>query len=275
MELENPQLNPTVEKAPESQPMSEQPIAKPGVWPAWPTIGFSAVIFAIYMFIQSMVVIVYFIFYMANQVAANTYLDPFTMVTDLISNGLLLSLATILSAIAGAGAIILFIKIRKGISISEYLGLKSFAKKNILIIIGIAIILIAASAVIDRFFPQSQNANFTVDAFNTAIWPPLLGIAVVIFAPLFEEGFFRGFLFVGLVKSKLGAIGTILLTSICWAALHIQYDLYGILTIFVLGIILGIVRLKTGSLWTVLILHGLWNLTAIIATVLYVNGVGT
>jgi len=64
------------------------------------------------------------------------------------------------------------------------------------------------------------------------VWVPLFGIAAVVFAPLFEEGFFRGFLFVGFKQSRLGSFGTILITSAAWAALHIQYDLYGILLYF-------------------------------------------
>jgi uncharacterized protein len=275
MELENPQPNPPAENLTISESISIQPPLDKGVWPVWSTIGFSAVIFLVYIFFQSVVAIIFSIFYLMNQYAANPNLDPLKMIKDLTSNGLLLSLATIISAVAGAGAIILFIKMRKGLSISEYLGLKSLSKKNILFIIGIGILLIAVSSVLDRFFPQSQNANFTIDAYNTAVSPVLLGIAVVIFAPLFEEGFFRGFLFVGLQKSRLGAIGTIILTSAMWAALHIQYDLYGILSILVLGIVLGIVRFKTGSLWATLLLHALWNLAAIIGTMLYVNGIGS
>jgi uncharacterized protein len=275
MELKNPQPNPPAENLPISESISTQPPLEKSVWPVWSTIGFSAVIFAVYIFFQSVVAIIFSIFYLMNQYAANPNLDPLKMIKDLTSNGLLLSLATIISALAGAGAIILFIKMRKGLSISEYLGLKSLSKKSILFSIVIGILLIAVSSVLDRFFPQSQNANFTIDAYNSAISPVLLGIAVVIFAPLFEEGFFRGFLFVGLQKSRLGAFGTIILTSAMWAALHIQYDLYGILSILVLGIVLGIVRFKTGSLWATLLLHALWNLAAIIGTVIYVNGIGS
>jgi uncharacterized protein len=243
-----------------------------GVWAFWPTIGFSVAIFAIYIVAQSAVAIVFAIIKVIQQVSNNPDLDPVQLIMSLTSNGLLLSLATIVSALAGVGAIILFVKLRKNISISEYLGLKPFRKNTLWVLLILGAVLIVASSGLDRFFPQSQNTNFTIEAYNTSFWPFLLGIAVVIFAPLFEESFFRGFLFVGLLQSRLGAIGTIVLTAAGWAALHIQYDLYGILSILVLGIILGIVRLKTGSLWAVMILHALWNLAAIIGTALYVNG---
>lgn len=113
-----------------------------------------------------------------------------------------------------------------------------------------------------------------VDAYKTSVWPVLLGIAVVIFAPVFEEAFFRGFLFVGLEHSSIGPIGTIILTAVTWALLHIQYDIFGMVTILVLGVVFGIVRLKTGSLWSTILLHAIWNLVAIVGTALYVNGIG-
>lgn len=284
--------NPRPEQSQNSQlpgdfsPVSPQDIGTPvspvdtppkrnGVWPFWPTIGFSAAIIAVYIFSQTLVTIIFASIYIIQQYNINSNLDLITTIQSLTTNGLLLSLATIFSALAGAAAIVLFVKLRKGITLSEYMGLKLFNKKTLIFIIVLAIVLIIISSVIDRFFPQSKNTDFTIDAYNSAVWPGLLAIAVVIFAPLFEEGFFRGFLFAGLKQTRLGGTGTILITSAGWAALHIQYDVYGIISIFVLGIVLGIVRLKTDSLWSVLILHALWNLAAIAATALYVNGIGT
>jgi membrane protease YdiL (CAAX protease family) len=52
--------------------------------------------------------------------------------------------------------------------------------------------------------------------------------------------------------------------SIVWSSLHIQYDFWGMSTIFMFGLILGIARLKTDSLWSPLLMHSLWNLAATI-----------
>jgi uncharacterized protein len=252
----------------------EEPPKKPGIWSFWPSMGFSAAIFAIYFFVQALVFIIFASIYIVGQYNSNTNLDLIRAIQNLTTNGLLLSLATIFSALGGTAAIILFVKMRKGISVSEYLGLKSFNNKTLIFVVILSIVLIVVSSYLDRLFPQSQNSNFTIEAYKTSVWPLLLGVAVVIFAPLFEEGFFRGFLFVGLKQTFLGGSGAILITSAGWAALHIQYDIYGIISIFALGIVLGIVRLKTNSLLAVLILHALWNLASITATALHVNGIG-
>jgi hypothetical protein len=100
----------------------------------------------------------------------------------------------------------------------------------------------------------------------------LFWIGVIIFAPAFEEVFFRGFLFEGFRYSRIGVVGAIVLTSLIWAALHMQYDPFEMFLVFLMGLLLGILRYKTGSLWSPLLMHSLNNLAATIELVLYVGG---
>jgi uncharacterized protein len=94
----------------------------------------------------------------------------------------------------------------------------------------------------------------------------LLWVAVVVCAPWGEEVFFRGFLFKGWLHSVLGGWGTVLLTSLIWAVIHLQYDLYGITTIFVGGLLLGYARLKSGSIYPPILMHTLMNVLAMTQT---------
>ena len=90
--------------------------------------------------------------------------------------------------------------------------------------------------------------------------------ALIVAAPLFEELFFRGFLFKGLETSFLGTAGTIIVTSGIWAAIHLQYDAYGIATVFILGLLLGVARAQEGTLLLPLGMHSAANLVAAIET---------
>ena len=90
-------------------------------------------------------------------------------------------------------------------------------------------------------------------------YPIFLYLGVGIGAPLVEEFIFRGVLFRGWRESRLGFPGTLLLTSFCWAVLHVQYPIATIGYIFVLGLVLGIAREKTGSLWVPVWMHALNN----------------
>ena len=66
------------------------------------------------------------------------------------------------------------------------------------------------------------------------------------------------------VSTRNDSAGPMLRTSICWSAIHVQYDLWGITAIFLLGILLGLVRVKTDSLPLCMVLHAFNNLVATI-----------
>ena len=85
-------------------------------------------------------------------------------------------------------------------------------------------------------------------------------LAVVIGAPLGEELIFRGYMFSFLSKTRVGLAGATLLTSAVWALSHkftAPWFLVGVL--FVMGIALGCLLIRFGSLWVTLICHGVWN----------------
>jgi membrane protease YdiL (CAAX protease family) len=94
-----------------------------------------------------------------------------------------------------------------------------------------------------------------------------LVIAVIFVAPIMEESLFRGFLISGLRPTRLGASGAVLVSSFLWAAIHAQYDFYDMGQIFLLGILLGTARVRTGSIVVTVILHILTNSISLIETV--------
>jgi membrane protease YdiL (CAAX protease family) len=191
---------------------------------------------------------------------------------DLIANeGFLVSVATCAAAVICIGLVIIFIKIRKRAPAAEYLGLRHITKKTILVLLAIALGLIILSDSLSFILGRPLNPQSMVNTYNTSIWPALLWVSIIIFAPAFEETLFRGFLFEGFRQSWLGVVGTIVLLSLVWSLLHLQYGAYEITTIFVLGLILGIVRFKTGSLWSTLLMHSFTNFIAMLEVAINVN----
>jgi uncharacterized protein len=247
-------------------PVTGTPKQDNGLWGGWPTIGLAAAILAIYFIVQSLVAIAFVVGRLINS-SGSTSLQ----ISELQTNGNLISIATIVSAIIGIVFIFLFIKIHKGAGIRNYLGLKSIPKNTFLLLLAVLIGLIILLSLLGQVLNVEHDTGFTVDAYKTTTWPALLWISAVVLAPLFEESFFRGFVFVGLKQTRIGSVGTIALTSLAWALLHIQYDIYGMVTILVLGIVFGIVRLKTGSLWSTIFLHSMWNAFGMVIVALYVK----
>lgn len=239
--------------------------SSPRRWGTWPAIGFGLVVLVVFVIVQNIVALVFAIIDIVKAYSSNPGLDIIQylqgLTTSLITNGQLISFAEVFSAAAGLGFIYLFIKIRHGFNFREYLELKPLGIRTVLILLAVFIGILGLSEVAGRFIPP-QSDTFTFNIYKTAGWLPLLWFAVGVCAPVFEESLFRGFLFVSLRESPIGPGGTIVLTSLLFASLHaIQYDVYGVTVVFVLGITFGVVRFLTGSLWSTILLHAIWNLT--------------
>jgi uncharacterized protein len=88
----------------------------------------------------------------------------------------------------------------------------------------------------------------------------IVPLAVGLSAPLAEEFLFRGPLFVRLRQTFLGAIGTLVITSAVWAVIHVTQPWINILLIFFMGLVLGSLLLRFGSIWVPVACHCVWNL---------------
>jgi membrane protease YdiL (CAAX protease family) len=59
-----------------------------------------------------------------------------------------------------------------------------------------------------------------------------------------------------------------------WAVIHLQYDIYGMVTVFALGLLFGIARLKTDSIHLLMVMHSFVGLMATMEAVFYVRSMG-
>src|SRR5262249_42665875 len=99
----------------------------------------------------------------------------------------------------------------------------------------------------------------------------LLWLAFVVAAPGSEEIVFRGFLFRGWVRSQRTVWPAILAISALFAALHVQYDLFGIVQVFFVGVVLGFRRWWRGSTLLTILMHATINLGATLQSVIKVE----
>lgn len=90
----------------------------------------------------------------------------------------------------------------------------------------------------------------------------LLFTAIAVIAPFGEELLFRGFLQQALEKHWKDVTRAILITAIFFAMIHMNP--YWFIQIYILGIMLGFLAWKTGSVYPSLILHGLNNAIAML-----------
>jgi membrane protease YdiL (CAAX protease family) len=114
---------------------------------------------------------------------------------------------------------------------------------------------------------------FQVEAYQSAKeagWLIWLTLAIVVVAPIGEEIAFRGFLYRGLMRPGREIL-TIVLISLAWALLHIQYDWLGMAQIFTAGLILGWFRWASGSTTLTIVMHVLINAEAMLETAIKVE----
>lgn len=218
----------------------------------------SVVIGGIFFGIQALVLGVFVGIALSN----NPDLDVAAFVLELRSNGFFLAVATCVSSPICIVLTILFVRMRKGWSVREYLVLRKVQRGVLLQWLGFALLLAIFSDVLTLLMKRAIVPDFVARAYETASFLPLLWIALVVAAPAFEEVFFRGFLFRGLQHSRAGPVGAVILTSIVFGIIHFQYDLYGMATALAIGLLLGTARLRTASLYPALAMHSMINFMA-------------
>lgn len=150
-------------------------------------------------------------------------------------------------------------RLRPGFSGWEYLG-KAPVKwwqwplwGGATVLCGLALDALAPSLGID-----GPDESMVMMARSTEV-PLFLYLGIGIAAPLVEEFIFRGILWRGWRASRLGVVGTIVVTSLLWASLHVQYPAIIIGYIFILGLLLGWARETTGNVWVPVGMHALNN----------------
>jgi len=93
---------------------------------------------------------------------------------------------------------------------------------------------------------------------DLALFVSILFSSVVV-APIFEELVFRGFLFQGL-KSKTGIVWAAAISSVLFAVVHTQYDIWGWISVGMMGLTACYLTHRTGSLKTAIVFHAIGNL---------------
>jgi membrane protease YdiL (CAAX protease family) len=110
--------------------------------------------------------------------------------------------------------------------------------------------------------PMPKNVPID-EFFRTARDAYILSVFGILFAPLFEELLFRGFLYPVLAR-RFGVAPSIVLTSLAFAAIHatqLKYSWGPVLIIFLVGIALTTVRARKKSVAATVLMHMAYNAT--------------
>lgn len=253
-DLQNPFSAPR-ELAPPAGPTV--PPADPGAdstlrpWGPWASIGWTLLCLVVLFGVQMIALIVY----VDLRVRSGAKLDP----VELVSSGNLLALVTVASTPVVIALVAALIVLRRN-PVREYLALRAPSWRQFFVSLGPLLVLIIASDLLTYVLGRPIVPPFLESVYESG-WMPALVLALIVAAPLNEEVLFRGLLFEG-IAFRWGNAAAIAISTIVWAAIHVQYDLYGIAQVAAIGIYLGIVRARTRSLPLTVLLHAITNAIA-------------
>ncbi len=229
------------------------PVRPSGPWNAWITLALSVAVETAVILTQT--VLLSIVFY--QQVLQGRHPDYRQLAYD----GDMLAWATMLTVPVGVGLCVLFARLRRGPDLRDYLALRSFGWGHLGLGVGLLIAIELVFGALQTWLEHPENTEM-LQVYQSATWPGFLLVAVIFAAPLQEEVLFRGFMWRGLAASRLGWFGASVICSAGWTLLHVQYDWVEMLDIFVLGLLLGWLRQRSGSIWLPMMVHSLNNLAA-------------
>jgi uncharacterized protein len=163
-----------------------------------------------------------------------------------------------------------------GSNAREYLGIDIPHWRDVAIAVAGLAATIAAADAVTFALGKDMVPAFQIELHRTARAQgslPWLWLAIIVAAPVGEELLFRGFLFRGFVHEPRDAVPGILIISLIWSMLHVQYDWFGTSQVFVIGLLFGFVRWRTGSTTLVILMHVLLNLESVVETVIVMGWV--
>ena len=234
---------------------------QPRIWKFWGTALWGLFIFAA-MFAGQIAVVAWFVLRREGPI-------DLAAAIHVVGGGLTISLSVIMGLPAVLAALWIAIRFSRT-PFADYLALRWPSWTNLLIGVAALFVLVMGWDLLSRATGREVAPGFMGEVLKSAradgaLW--LLVIAFTVAAPITEEFFARGFLYRGWSESFLGPVGAIILSSVVWTALHLQYDWFFFGEVFSIGLLLGYLRYRSNSTWLTVVVHGLNNLAATVQTI--------
>lgn len=146
-------------------------------------------------------------------------------------------------------------------SVADYLALKPFSISVAMGFIGLWLLFVIATETLTYILDKNPTAFVDV-LYDSADPKWLLIVTMVVIAPIYEEVMFRGIFWSAIREQFTGSKGAwvaTLITSILFSLIHLQYEFYEMSVIFILALLLGYARSRSGSLYVPILLHVINN----------------
>ena len=153
------------------------------------------------------------------------------------------------------------------------------SRKNALIGVAAGLGAVIVSSAIEYLSDRYLHTNLAQDSNTTMVLPHRLDqlalgiLTVAILAPLTEEVYFRGIV-LGWMRRHWGMAWAVALSSLMFGVMHLKWltpggtgGMVATAELVAMGVLLALVAVRTGSLWTSIITHAVNNFCAALAAV--------
>ena len=227
----------------------------PRVWKFWATLAWSLLLYGV-MTVSAMIGLATVLWWSS--------IDPETAFADgssFLNDGVVVAATSISATVPELLAVALAIKLARR-DFRDYLALHWPTRRHLQVGVVAIVLLMVVIDTITALIGRPIVPDVLLDGVRSAREHKALGfyaLALVVTAPITEEAVFRGFIYRGFAASRLGVVGAVILSSLIFTAVHIQYDLITLCGVLATALLLGTMRAISGSTLLTICLHAINN----------------
>lgn len=234
-----------------------------GRWGPGETFGFGVLLIVVHNFFMGATITALAYNRLTNFVAGDPNRPAAAeLLKRLSTDGVAGSIAAVVASIFCVGAILAITRMRSS-EHRDYLAMRTTALFPTVGWVGAIVALQLAWQTAANFGYGSEYSQYTVDVYRTGAGHPVMWVAYLLLIPAFEEFFARGFLFAGWQRSRMGTVGAVLATTLFWTVIHFHYTSIELAQVASAGLLLGMARAQTGSIFPPLVMHAVVNFMAL------------
>jgi uncharacterized protein len=248
-------LAPTAPDSAAPPPIPAAASKPPRVWKFWATLGWSLLLYIAMTAAAAIGIVLALNWYGIDISVAEADRAAF------LNDGIVVATTSLSGTLPVLAVIWLAVRLARQ-KFADYLALRLPSARHAAIGLGGIIALMAMIDATSKLVGRPVVPQVLIDGVRSAADHHALGfftLALVMTAPITEELAFRGFIYRGFAASRLGTVGAVLLSSLIFTAIHIQYDLITLAGVLATALLLGTMRAISGSTLLTISMHALNN----------------
>jgi uncharacterized protein len=141
----------------------------------------------------------------------------------------------------------------------RFLGVARVPARAFVLPLAATAVFIAASDLLAVALGRPLVPDSMTEMYVAATSRVLLAVGLVLAAPVVEELFFRGFLLTGMRACGAPLVLAVVVVSLLFTLIHMQYEAYDLVHVFLLSVGFAIVRVRFDSVLPCIAMHAMAN----------------